>query len=285
LAVSDGKKKQKRKKSKVKADLPKAGTQVLSQTTAGQRLVRQELLDQLWFGEDPFQFADPQWVDHGYPSTNIQPDLIAAILSDLQPLFWLELGTMLGGSAIMAAQGIKELGLGTSICCVDPFTGDVNMWSWEKELREKGEWRFLRLEAGRPTIYDRFLANVRESGHDDAILPILCTALVGIRLLRLLADQGRLSRLPDVIYLDSAHEPDETLLELQNAWSLLQPGGVLFGDDWIWPSVRGDVRKFSQTVPADTARMVAFLRRFDESHLDGNVFLYRGQWVLFKPTS
>ena len=248
-----------------------------------ERVVWQEFVREIWFDESPFVFADRRQVDSDYPNTNIQPDLIEAILSELRPAFWLELGTMLGGSALMTAEAIKRLGLATSICCVDPFTGDANMWAWERELRERGEWRYLNLEAGRPTIYERFLANVRRAGHDDTIVPIVSTSLVALRLLQILLDQGRLSRLPDVIYLDSAHEPEETLLEMRRAWAILQPGGVLFGDDWLWPSVREDARTMARSVETDTARMVSFLRRFDESHLDGNVFLYGGQWVLFKP--
>jgi hypothetical protein len=34
-----------------------------------------------------------------------------------------------------------------------------------------------------------------------------------------------------LIYLDSAHEQGETLIELALYWNILQPGGVLFGDD------------------------------------------------------
>ena len=253
-----------------------------SVTTLTRRVAR-ELVEELWGGEHPCLFADRRQVDDGYPSTNIQPDLIAAILDDLRPAFWLELGAMLGGSAIATARCVKALGMETSVCCVDPFTGDVNMWAWEKAHREQGAWRYLKLEAGRPTIYERFLANVRHEGHEDLIVPLVCTALVGMRLLQTLFAAGRLSRLPEVIYLDSAHEPDETLLELRAAWSLLTPGGVLFGDDWLWPSVRGAVQEFSRTIETDATRLVAFLRRFDESQLERNVFLYRGQWALFKP--
>ena len=247
------------------------------------RAVHEELLCELWAGESPFHFADRRDVDPGYPNTNIQPDLIDAILRDLQPIFWLELGTMLGGSALMTAEAIKRLGLATSICCIDPFTGDANMWAWERELRERGEWRYLKLEAGRPTIYERFLANVRRARHADTIVPIVSTSLVGLRLLQILVDQGRLSRLPDVIYVDSAHEPEETLLELRRAWELLRPGGVLFGDDWLWPSVREDARALAQSIESDASRLVAFLRRFEDAHLEGNVFLYQGHWALFKP--
>lgn len=230
-------------------------------------------------------FADARQVDGGYPNTNIQLDLIEAILAERKPRFWLEIGTMLGGSAMATAACVKRLELETTICCVDPFTGDVNMWDWEKSRREQGEWRYLKLEAGRPTIYERFLANVRHAGHEDVIVPIVSTSMVGMRLIERLVAQGRLSQLPEVIYHDAAHETGETLLELQTAWSILAPGGVLFGDDWGWPGVRGDVQAFARTIQADTSRMVEFLRRFDDSFLDGNVFLFGGQWALFKPAA
>lgn len=245
--------------------------------------VFEQLLDELWGGENPFLFADPRQVDDGYPNCNIQPDLIDAILRATSPRFWLEIGTMLGGSAIMAAERVKSLGLPTTICCIDPFTGDANMWSWEKARRESGEWRYLKLEAGRPTIYERFLANVRAAGHEDVIVPIVCTSLVGVRLVEILLAEGRLQERPGVIYLDSAHEPGETLLELQRAWALLAPGGVLFGDDWLWPSVRHDVQAFAQGTVLDVERSIAFARQVAASEIDAGVFLSQGQWVLFKP--
>jgi predicted O-methyltransferase YrrM len=285
--VPDSRKKQKTKKSKTKARAPSVEMAIVepveSERVSWDSPIARELRAELWSGENPFDFANPEQVDLGGSCTNVTPDLIAAILEEVKPAFWLELGTMLGGSAIVTAGCVKQLELETSVCCVDPFTGDVNTWLWEKDARARGEWRYLKLTAGKPTIYERFLANVRHVGHDDILVPLPATSLVAMRLIRVLVEEGRLSRVPEVIYLDAAHEPGETLLELQNAWHLLSPGGVLFGDDWSWPSVRGDVRTFARTVEAETGRMVAFLRRFEESYLDGNVFLYGGQWVLFKP--
>ncbi len=285
--MPESRKKQKTKKSKAKGSSPSPEL-VVRETAVSEEArrdppVARELRTELWSGENPFDYADLGQVDLGGACTNVTPDLIAAILEEVRPSFWLELGTMLGGSATVTAECIKHTELNTSICCVDPFTGDVNTWLWEKAARDRGEWRYLKLTAGRPTIYERFLANVRHAEHDDVLVPLPATSLVAMRLIRVLVEEERLSRVPEVIYLDAAHEPGETLLELQNAWQLLSPGGVLFGDDWSWPSVRGDVRTLARTVEADTGRMVAFLRRFEESYLDGNVFLYRGQWVLFKP--
>jgi len=75
----------------------------------------------------------------------------------------------------------------------------------------------------------------------DIVLPISMTSIIGARFLRTF--QFR----PQIIYLDSAHEQGETLIELALYWNILQDGGVLFGDDWGWQSVRCDVKKFVYT--------------------------------------
>ena len=54
-----------------------------------------------------------------------------------------------------------------------------------------------------------------------------------------------MSCLPEVIYLDAAHEIDETFLELKCAWEVLPSKGVLFGDDWNWDAVKHDVKLFA----------------------------------------
>jgi hypothetical protein len=187
---------------------------------------------------------------------------------------------MLGGSAIRAAEVIKSQAAATEIVCVDPFTGDVNMWAWEQPKKNAKEWQFLRLERGRPTIYDRFLANVNAAGHADIVLPIAATSIVGIKLLQRLANEKRLSSLPSVIYLDSAHEPDETFLELQNCWALLEPGGVLMGDDWSWDSVRNDVLRFVRTVRINGDGCQRLTERHQRFTQQEGILLDRGQWVL-----
>ncbi len=242
------------------------------------------LRTELYDGDDPLAYADTRYIDHGYPHTNLQPDLIASVLDTIKPRFWLELGSMLGGSAIRAAEVIKSHGATTEIVCIDPFTGDVNMWAWERPKKVASEWQFLRLERGRPTIYDRFLANVMAAGHADIIMPIVATSIVGIKLLRRLVDEQRLGILPSVIYLDSAHEPDETLLELQNCWNLLEPGGVLMGDDWEWAQVRNDVIRFVQMVQIDSSGSQRLAERHKHFTEQNNILLDRGQWVLVKPS-
>ena len=177
--------------------------------------------------------------------------------------------------------------LNATIVSIDPFTGDVNMWTWEKQHRDQRKWFFLRNEKGRPTIYDRFRANMVEAGYADMIVPIVASSIVGIKLLGRLFDEKRIPMLPQVLYLDSAHEEGETFLELHRAWDILPPGGVLFGDDFGWKAVQNDVLKFSKHIGINAALSKKYIEQLPECTMTGSpahVVLCDYQWLLFKPS-
>lgn len=245
-------------------------------------MIFDELVNEIYSGMPPYKYADSSKHDDGYPHTNILEELVSAILTEFKPEFWLEIGSMLGNSAIKVASAIKENNLNTTIVCLDPFTGDTNMWSWEKSLQQENKWRFLGLDKGRPTIYDRFLANIIKAECENIILPINCTSMVGIRLIQRLHSESRLSRMPSVIYLDSAHEEDETFLEIHRCWESLQEGGILFGDDWDWPSVRNDVLKYFANIPCNQKNTEKLTLRMPPLEMSGSIILYKNQWVVCK---
>lgn len=245
-------------------------------------MIFDELVNELYSGASPYAYADPAKHDNGYPHTNILDELVDAILIEFKPEFWLEIGSMLGNSAIRVASAVKSNRLNTSIICLDPFTGDVNMWAWEKNLQQENKWRFLGLDKGRPTIYDRFLANVIKAEHDNIILPINCTSMVGIKLIQRLYDESRLTKIPSVIYLDSAHEEDETFLEIHRCWEALPEGGILFGDDWDWPSVRNDVLKYFANISGNQTNTQRLTSRIPPIEIIGSIVLYKNQWVVCK---
>ena len=201
-------------------------------------------LSQCYRRFDSLDAANASFIDNGYPHTHMRPQLVRAVLlaHELQHranvTFWLECGSMLGGSLIRTAHVARKLERydGLSLVAIDPFTGDVNMWAGEaRAIAANARFRFLGLRNGQPSIYERFLANVARAGLRGTLLPIRATATVGLRLLDQLHKKGRLPQRPQVIYLDSAHEQGETLHELVLAWRLLpSSGGVLVGDDWGW---------------------------------------------------
>jgi len=206
------------------------------------RRVRDDLLGAIFDNDDPVRHANLSLVDRAYPHTNLSPKLVKALLDAHEQVhgsavdFWLECGSMLGGSIIRTAGASSHLP-NITLVAMDPFVGDVNMWDWEKKLRAEKHRRnghgflFLDIRHGQPTIWDRFLANTAAAGLAGQLVPLRLTATVGLRLLLRLHAKRRLSRLPQVIYLDSAHEQGETLHELGAAWAALPPrcralGGV-----------------------------------------------------------
>jgi len=248
--------------------------------------INEEIISNLYGGANPYITADLKSIDKNYPHTNISENLINFLITTYEPKFWLELGAFVGGSALKVAKSIHKNKTHTGIICCDPFCGDVNMWDWEMDSKINGNdgmpYKFIGLENGLPTIYQRFLANIQFNGYADLITPLQVTSLVGVKLIERLFLQNRISGLPDIIYLDSAHEADETYLELVNAWKILPTGGVLLGDDWSWDAVRNDVVKFSKTVSIDIDRLDDANQNIPHSHNEENIILYDGQWVLFK---
>ena len=109
-------------------------------------------------------------------------------------------------------------------------------------------FHFLEFQNGEPQIYPRFLSNIRRAGLANCVLPLRLTATVGLRLLASLVKRRVLPQKPPVIYLDSAHNPGETLQELGVAWQTLPVNGMLYGDDWGWRAVRTDVARFAECI-------------------------------------
>jgi len=180
-----------------------------------------------------------------FPFSNLRVDHLDALYKMLgkNPQLIVEVGSFHGHSAILQAQYLKQRGLdNVPLVCIDPWTGDLGMLlfrnDWDKKLTP-GE-----LFDGRSTSYWQFMANVKhriDNGEifSKTILPIVTTSIVAARFL--FATQIT----PDMVYLDSAHEFDETFTELTLYFHALAPGGIVFGDDFTWEAVSHDVKKFA----------------------------------------
>lgn len=180
-----------------------------------------------------------------YPHSNLLPEFFTNIINmlflDGGPHFVVEVGSLHGHSAIQMATVLDYIHMPrVPILCIDPFTGDTNMWANYQQDKSVGGW--VKIIDGRMTVFDQFMANVQfaltRTLSRHHILPLQATSTVGARWLE---SKGFL---PDIIFLDSAHEEDETFLELTLYYRILKPGGILFGDDYGWPAVKRDVNRF-----------------------------------------
>ncbi|CAE7255040.1 unnamed protein product [Symbiodinium natans] len=212
--------------------------------------VAETLVRELFRGIDPMLEPVPDFKEERiYPEITgvTDGDIDMVLMSAAQPVtFWLELGSLEGGSAIVTARRVAAHGLNVSVIAADTFLADVN-FLWTRPESEKQ--KFIRRD-GSVFLYDRFRANIRSADLHRCVLPMLATSVSALKLVATLARQQVLP-LPQVIYLDSGHHEGEVLLELRLAWQALAPGGILFGDDWSFPDVHQDVLEFATEVEAD----------------------------------
>ncbi|EJK73577.1 hypothetical protein THAOC_04788, partial [Thalassiosira oceanica] len=250
--------------------------------------INRQLIDDIFRGVDPFARSGAVRPDWTYPHTNWQPVFFEHLWTQyVRPNhgtldFYLEVGSFKGGSITRLADLLKEKcpdWRKVSLVCMDPFSGDVNMWDWNHKGTKFGHDFLDTGPHGRPQIFERFLSNVADKGHQDMVLPIIVgRGLAGMKLIDRFHKTGRIDQLPSVIYLDSAHEKDETFLELEQAWRILRECGAILGDDWAWDAVREDVVRFAE------GRNLPALPIYDkyEQKTTGLVLGPKGQWFIVK---
>lgn len=153
-----------------------------------------------------------------------------------QPQLLVEVGSWLGRSAIEACLfytsqlGWREF----TLICVDTWLGSTEHWLRPQSVA------VLQPHNGYPQIYQQFLSQVALAGVSDYVLPLPQTSANGAHLIEALQLQ------PDWVYLDASHYTSDVLLDMDLYWPLIRPGGVLFGDDWNWPSVRQAVQEYCE---------------------------------------
>jgi len=218
--------------------------------------------------------------DFWYPHTHLQTAFADAIIDLKGPDWVLEMGSFEGGSALVWAEILKERSPGSVLVCMDPWSGDVNMWEW------KQKWLSL-LSWGMPGLYSQFMSNIIEKGHDDVVIPMQVTSVVGMKFFIRMIQNGEWKIRPEVVYLDSAHEYEETLTELRIVFDLLPPGGIVAGDDYNkdngsspWPGLVKAIREFATR--DDVERPDPKLEISGSRIENEKILLYHGQWALQK---
>jgi predicted O-methyltransferase YrrM len=185
-----------------------------------------------------------------------QHPLFAQLLRETCPKTIIEVGTWKGGSAIHMAgvwSDMATFGLHSKIYCVDTWLGSPEIWN-NPNLKAKNPFKH-----GYPQVYFQFLHNVKAYGFAAVIVPLPMPSRIGANVL---ADE---SVTAELIYLDGSHDYTDVKSDCAHYWNLLQPGGVMFGNDYSWVGVHTAVDEF------------AFKRRIQVEDVEGNF------WVIRKP--
>lgn len=157
----------------------------------------------------------------------------AQLIAAHRPKLIVEVGSWYGYSACQMADIVQTLGLDCGIACVDTWIGSIEHWN-HANLKAG-----LMLENGYPSVWRHFRANVNYRGHYDRIVGIPMTSLQGLRWLH---QKGYKAGL---VYLDGSHSTHDVYWDLDHISYILEPDGVVCGDDYVWDSVREAVKRFA----------------------------------------
>ena len=167
-------------------------------------------------------------------------------LPSYSPVTVIEVGSWKGLSTTTMAGVLKRYGFdgdGSSIIAIDTWLGAPEFWTWGLETNDPS--RSLFLKNGYPSVFYVFTKNVKKLGYENIIAPFPISSAQGADVLT----QRQIKA--DIVYIDASHEYDPALQDIQLYWKLLKVGGVMLGDDYLfpnWPGVIKAVDEFAASV-------------------------------------
>ena len=168
----------------------------------------------------------------------------------VKPRLIVEVGTWKGASTRHMLELCRGLGLETEIICIDTWLGSSTELWLDPECRE-----WLRLQNGYPSMFSQFVHNMIETGLMDSVFPLPMTSSAACHLLK------NFGVVPQMVYVDAGHERTDVYTDLCLYFDLLEPGGVLLGDDYS-PAQPGVVDAANQFAFENKLLMTAYKRKF-----------------------
>ena len=186
----------------------------------------------IYAGFAPLRPMDLQGWNGGHPA-------LSEAVEAARPRIVVDLGVWKGQSVVTLAGAVRRHAPGGCVIAVDTFLGSPEHWNPD---RADGMMDSLLMTHGWPGLYWQFLSNVVHAGVSDTVVPLPQTGENAAVILK------RLRLRPGVVHVDAAHEYEAVLRDARAWWALLEPGGILLGDDFAWPGVERAARGFAAEV-------------------------------------
>ena len=197
---------------------------------------RQAILDRIWRGQDPLSQLPTNLIAPDMQGWNSQHRYLAEGIATHCPPIIVEVGVWKGGSTIFMANELKKSGQTGLVIAVDTWLGSSEHWF------DPNFHKLMAFMNGYPALYHKFAANVLHANVADHVIPLPLDSLNAAVLLQ------RLQIRPSMIHIDAGHDYASVTADLKAWWPLLQPGGLLVGDDYhaerIWPEVKRAIDDF-----------------------------------------
>jgi hypothetical protein len=183
-----------------------------------------KLLEQL-FDEDIYADFPADLFEFDRTGFNL-PEQVLGLIDEVRPSRVIEVGTWKGNSAFWMADRLKALGVEFEMICVDTWLGSSEMWLVDRRSEIAERRNGLGLYHGYPTLYFQFLANVVKLGHQGSIVPLPVTSNIAYEVL------VDLNYRAPFIFIDGSHSAVDVANDVDHYWELVEPGGILCGDDY-----------------------------------------------------
>lgn len=196
------------------------------------------------FEENPFAGLDVSGVDPDRQGWGSDHPIISECIEKIRPQTIAEVGVWKGRCALNMVRYCRGLDLDAEVICIDTWLGSQEHW-----LRRDNPhfYHSLSIKNGFPRIYWTFLRNVVDENAQDYITPMPMPSETASYVLQ------ELNVKLDLVHVDAGHEYEAVSADLRRYWSLLRPGGILIGDDYVpsWPGVRRAADEFAKSVDRD----------------------------------
>ncbi|XP_073062452.1 uncharacterized protein [Primulina eburnea] len=200
--------------------------------------IRQTIINRVFNHTSPWEGFPPKHVSSGgmileewTKGWGSNMPVFEHLIEKVKPKTIIEVGTFLGASAIHMVGLTRKLGLDTQILCIDDFRGWPGYYD---------EGKGMRMVNGDVMMLYQFMQNVVRENASDSIMFLSFstnTALGG------LCDWGVYG---DLVEVDAAHDFHSAWVDINNAYKVLKPGGIIFGHDIVWVGVRKAVNIFAR---------------------------------------
>ncbi|XP_059634434.1 uncharacterized protein LOC132276830 [Cornus florida] len=187
------------------------------------KLVRQTILDRVFNGTSPYDSFPPAHVSPLLRQKRIKGwgsygAVFENLIRKVKPKTIIEVGTFLGASAIHMAGLASGLGLKTQVICLDDFRG----WPGFRD-----RFQDIGMLNGDVLLLHQFMQNVV---HVNATESVLFVPFSTGSTLEMLCNWGVFG---DLIEVDAGHDFHSAWIDINRAYKILRPGGVMFGHDYF----------------------------------------------------
>ncbi|KAB2052468.1 hypothetical protein E1A91_A12G124900v1 [Gossypium mustelinum] len=155
-------------------------------------------------------------------------DVFEHLIKRVKPKLIVEVGTFLGASALHMVNVTRKLGLQTQILCLDDFRG----WPGFRD-----RFKYINDINGDVMLLQQFMQNVVYFNATGSVLPVPFSTRSG---LEKLCEWGIMA---DLLEIDAGHDFISAWGDINGAYRILKPGGVIFGHDYFTAADNHGVRR------------------------------------------